>query len=204
MNYEHLKTGDLLLFCSNFKSGFLSYFTNMIKYGTHSNYTHIAMVLKDPDFIEPSLKGLYVWESGFECTPDPQDNKIKLGVQITPLNEILESYKNEGTVILRRIDCKRNTFNKDKLKEIHKIVYDKPYDIMPMDWIRALLKIDNKPQKTDRFWCSALIGYIYTKCGILNENTDWTILSPNDFSLESENLKYLDNYNLEKCVSKIQ
>lgn len=204
MDLNDLKTGDLLLFCSNFSSGLFSYFTSMIKYGTHSNYTHIAMVLKDPDFIEPPLKGLYVWESGFEGSPDPQDNKIKIGVQITPLNEILESYKNEGITILRKIDCKKNTFNKEKLKEIHSIVYDKPYDIMPMDWIRALIKIDNKPQKTNRFWCSALIGYIYTKCGILNENTDWTIIRPSDFSLDGENLNYLSEGKLENKVVKIQ
>lgn len=203
MNHN-LKTGDLLLFCSDFHTGFLSYFTNLIKYGTHSNYTHIAMVLKDPDFIEPNLKGLYVWESGFEGTPDPQDNRIKLGVQITPLDEILKSYKNHGSVILRRVNCPENTFNKDILKKIHDVVYEKPYDIMPMDWIRALLKIDNKPQKTNRFWCSALMGYIYTKCGILKADTDWSIMSPDDFSIEKDNLNYLGQNKFENTVTKIQ
>ena len=203
MNHN-LKTGDLLLFCSDFHTGFLSYFTNLIKYGTHSNYTHIAMVLKDPDFIEPNLKGLYVWESGFEGTPDPQDNRIKLGVQITPLDEILKSYKNHGSVILRRVNCPENTFNKDILKKIHDVVYEKPYDIMPMDWIRALLKIDNKPQKTNRFWCSALMGYIYTKCGILKADTDWSIMSPDDFSIEKDNLNYLGENKFENTVTKIQ
>ena len=32
------------------------------------------------------------------------------------------------------------------------------------------------PQKTDRFWCSALCGFIYTKCGLLDPKTDWSIL----------------------------
>jgi hypothetical protein len=162
------------------------------------------MVLKDPDFIEPNLKGLYVWESGFEGTPDPQDNRIKLGVQITPLDEILKSYKNHGSVILRRVNCPENTFNKDILKKIHDVVYEKPYDIMPMDWIRALLKIDNKPQKTNRFWCSALMGYIYTKCGILKADTDWSIMSPDDFSIEKDNLNYLGQNKFENTVTKIQ
>ena len=43
------------------------------------------------------------------------------------------------------------------------------------------LEMDAKPQKTDRFWCSALVGYIYTKCGLLDEKTDWSILRPSDF-----------------------
>ena len=38
-------------------------FLCLIKTYTNSNITHVAMVLKDSDFIDPSLKGYYVWES---------------------------------------------------------------------------------------------------------------------------------------------
>ena len=89
---EDLKTGDLLLF-NNHSGGLFGTFTNLIKWGTHSNYTHVALVLKDPTFIHPSLKGLYVWESTYNGCPDPQDGKIKLGVQITPLLECLNFEK---------------------------------------------------------------------------------------------------------------
>ena len=58
---ESLKTGDLILF--NYQSKDLF---SMIRIGTQSNYTHIGMIIKDPSFIEPHLKGLYVWESGWE------------------------------------------------------------------------------------------------------------------------------------------
>ena len=27
----------------------------------------------------------------------------------------------------------------------------------------AFFRKDGEPQKTDRFWCSALVGYIYTR-----------------------------------------
>ena len=89
---DELKTGDLILFSSN-ASGFYNLVGYFIKWGTHSNYTHIAMILKDPDFVGKPLKGLYVWESGWEDKPDPVDNKIKMGVQITPLEEIIKTYK---------------------------------------------------------------------------------------------------------------
>ena len=86
----------------------------------------------------------------------------------------------------------------EKLKEIHKIVYDKPYDLDIVDWFEAFIKKDfTNPQKTDRFWCSALVGYIYTRVGILNIDTDWSILRPNDFSLDGQNLKYSGLCNLE-------
>ncbi len=189
-----LKTGDLLLF-STHASGAFGWFTDAIKFGTHSNYTHSAVVLKDPSFIHPCLKGTFVWESSWEGTPDPQDGKIKLGVQITPLHEIVASYQGKG-VFLRRIECDDSHFTEENLKKVHSVVYDKPYDIVPKDWIQALFKKDSRPQKTDRFWCSALVGYIYTKCGILDPETDWSKLSPNDFSLSGQSVTFCEGCSL--------
>jgi len=57
------------------------------------------------------------------------ESKVKLGVQITPLKEI---------------------------------VYDKPYDIVPTDWVGALFRKDAKPQKTDRFCVVLSRLYLYT------------------------------------------
>ena len=199
---DNLKTGDLILFCGH-ETGFLKYFSALIKYGTHSNYSHVGMILKDPKFIHPGLKGTYVWESGFEGTKDPQDGKIKLGVQITPIEQMIKNF--EGSIILTRtVDCEPEHFSDVKLKKIHNIVYGKPYDIYPKDWIEALFRKDNKPQKTDRFWCSALIGYIYTKCGILKETTDWSILRPSDFSIDGEKLNFQDGCSLHKTETRIR
>jgi len=198
---DDLKTGDLLLF-NNHSGGLFGLFTSLIKWGTHSNYTHVGMILKDPTFINKNLKGLYVWESTYNGKPDPQDGKIKLGVQITPLYECLNF--ESRSVFVRKIICdSEKHFNDEILTEIHNKVYGKIYDIVPGDWIQALFGVDNNPQKTDRFWCSALVGYIYTKCGILESDTDWSILKPSDFSLDGENIK-LTGYNiLEKCETKI-
>jgi len=185
-----LDTGDLLLFCNND-----SWFTQLIRYGTHSDYTHVAMILKDPEFIHPTLKGTYVWESSWEGKPDPQDGKIKLGVQITPLQEIIESY-NDKNIYVRKLTKPNGKMSTETLRNIHQVVYDKPYDVVPTDWIEALFGKDNVPQKTDRFWCSALVGYIYTKCGILDSNTDWSVLTPNDFSLTSNSLRFTTDCDL--------
>ena len=199
-----LKTGDILLFSSG-NHGFLSYLSSLIKWGTHSDYTHIAVVLKDPAFLDIPLKGVYVWQSGWEGKPDPQDNKIKLGVQITPIQEIIDDYKINGSVFIRKIEFEgESPFTDKNLKEIHNEVYKKPYDIIINDWIEAFFQKDSHPQNTDRFWCSALVGYIYTKVGILDENTDWTIQRPCDFSLSDENLKYKNNIRLENKETKLK
>jgi len=200
---ENLKTGDLLLF-NNTGGGFFGAFTSMIKWGTHSNYSHIAMVLKDPTFIHPHLKGTYVWESSWEGTPDPQDGEKKLGVQITPIGEILDEYKNSGTVLCRKIQCDNSHFTEENLSKVHDVVYKKPYDIVPLDWVEGFLQKDLNPQKTSRFWCSALVGYIYTKCGILKSDSDWSIMRPCDFSLNNEKLKFCEGCSLEDTAIKIQ
>ena len=188
MNQHDLKTGDLLFF-DNEGCGCMSLCSCLIKKCTRSNITHIAMVVKDPDFLDPPpkgsgpLQGLYVWESNWEGTPDPQDGKIKLGVQITPLQEICESYMNSNSpMYVRRINCDPSYFSTPILREIHKVVHNKMYDIIPLDWIKAIVREDANPQKTDRFWCSALVGYIYTECSILPSYTDWSILRPSDFA----------------------
>ena len=65
MNKYDLKTGDILLFDFNEK-GLIGIFNNLIKKFTKSSFSHVAVVLKDPEFIHPSLKGLYIWESSWE------------------------------------------------------------------------------------------------------------------------------------------
>ena len=200
---KDLKTGDLLL-CNYINGGsWFGFFTSLIKFFTKSSYSHIGMILKDPTFLHVSLKGLYVWESTWEGKPDPQDGKIKLGVQITPLYELLDSYKNKGHIIVRRVNCFPDSFSDANLTKVHSVVYDKPYDIVPSDWIEALVKVDPDPQKTSRFWCSALIGYIYTKCGLLEEKTDWSLLTPADFSLLGENLDFINNASLANAEEKL-
>jgi hypothetical protein len=199
---DNLNTGDLIFFTGH-TQGWLKYFSSMIEFSTHSDYSHVGMIVKDPTFISPSLKGTYVWESGWEGEYDPQDDKIKLGVQLTPIHEILQNFKN-SKVIVRKINCSDGTFTDDKLKEIHTTVYDKPYDIIPKDWIMALFRKDAEPQKTDRFWCSALVGYIYTKCGILKSDTDWSILRPSDFSLSGEHINFNQGFSLASSETRIQ
>lgn len=194
MDISSLKTGDIILITDE-SNGFFNNFLNLIKYFTHSNITHIAIVLKDPSFLEKPLKGTYIWESGFEGTPDPQDNKIKLGVQVTEINQFLKNYNN-GRFFVRRLENNK-VFTEEKLKEIHNKVYDVPYDIDIFDWIYAFFRKDNNPQKVTRFWCSAFVGYIFVKCGVLKETCDWSILYPNDFSLSGEKLDYKSNNKLK-------
>lgn len=195
-----LKTGDLLL-CDDLAYGSWGLFSWLIKFVTKSDFSHVGMIVKDPDFTETPLKGTFVWTSGISNVPDPEDKTKKFGVQFIPFDHFIQTYG--GKIFLRRIEFEHNEeyysiFNTDKLKQIHQVVYDKPYDVVITDWIEAFCKKDPNPQKTSRFFCSALIGYIYTKLNLLDNNTDWSIISPSFFSSENKTFSMHHKANLTK------
>ena len=191
---QDLKTGDIILFNGEEK-GIFSVLSWFVKFFTHSNYSHIGIILKDPKFSEDLEKGLYVWESGYE-------EGGKLGVQTIPLEEVLKRYEN-SKITIRKIKS-NSCFTDEKLKEVYDKSFDKPYDIDMFDWISALFRLDFSPKKTDRFWCSAFVGYIYTQVGILTPETDWSILRPCDFSLAGENLEYSGENKLDLSEIRIK
>ena len=68
---NELRTGDLILFDSR-SSYPIKILDWAVKFFTNSNYNHIAVILRDPTFMDKknncgkeNLKGLFVWESSF-------------------------------------------------------------------------------------------------------------------------------------------
>ena len=195
-----LKTGDLIL-CDDLEYKDLGLLSWFIKFMTKSDFSHVGMIVVDPEFTNTPLKGTFVWTSGISDIPDPDDNTKKFGVQLVPYDHFIKTYG--GKIYLRRIHFEsereyNQIFNTDALKEIHRVVYDKPYDVVITDWIEAYCKKDRHPQKTSRFFCSALIGYIYTKLTLLDATVDWSILYPNFFSTENKTFAMLHNATLTK------
>jgi len=195
-----VKTGDILL-CDDLQYGSWGIFSWFIKFMTKSDFSHVGMIVVDPNFTDIPLKGTFVWTSGISNVPDPEDKTTKFGVQFIPFDHFIQTYG--GKIYLRRIEFENSEeyhkiFNNDRLKEIHQVVYDKPYDVIITDWIEAFCKKDPQPQKTSRFFCSALIGYIYTKLNLFVDRLDWSILYPNYFSSENKSLLLLHNATLTK------
>ena len=192
---DSLNTGDLIL-CDDLEYKDWGLFSWLIKFATKSDFSHVAMIVKDPDFTAPPMKGTYVWMSGTSNVPDPEDNKKKFAVQFVPFDEYVRTYG--GKLYVRRLQCWKHyeLFTKENLKKIHDVVYDKPYDVVITDWIEAYCKKDPRPQKTNRFVCSAFIGYVYTQLTLLPEDTDWDVLYPGYFSSENQRLSLLHDAHL--------
>ena len=178
----HLETGDLILFTE--KSSITGWwlFDKAIEYFTHSPYVHVGIILVDPPFLASS--GTYLWECGYESCVNPETGKQNIGARLTPISVALSKDTN---AFVRK--CKLHIHDKN-LQKIHSEVFLKPYDMCISDWLLATLRLDITPQKTDRFWCSAFVGYIFTQLGWLKPETDWSIIRPGDLSSSSSYLSW--------------
>lgn len=196
---NELKTGDLILFTNEYKGAYkiLNCFNKSI---INTEYTHVGMVLKDPTFISPNLKGLYLWHSDLRET-DLEEQQIKFGVKINPL---IEECRNRKTkIFVRKIICNNNDiFNQEKLQEINNTINEKPYEVIPPEWLGHIFEMD-KDKKPNHSWTSALIGYIYIQCGILDASTEWGQLKPSDFTLGNKDLKYINEFIKLENIQKI-
>jgi len=158
-------------------------FENVIKYFTGSEYTHVGIVLKDPTWIDPSLKGYYLWNSGTYNGGNAEDNNlVTLGVQLNPLYEYVSEYKGEAYV--RRLDMKKKELDLHELYAIHKEIHSAQYNTKIIDWICSYFNIDRHPYKTHRFWCSAFVSYVLYRMGFFKDLLNWDIIRPSFFDDE--------------------
>lgn len=197
---DEYETGDILLFS---EKTFIP--SRMIEYFTESKYSHVGIILKDPTFINESLKGIYILEStGFSNVNDVENNKKKVGVQIRDFRKVYDDYN--GAIYWRKLNVNRTIEFYDRLTEAHKVIHNKPYDTKPRDWIATLFDIERKNiQLTDRFFCSAMVSYVYKVLGFLPEDTPWSIIRPKDLGtedVENNRIKFI-NCNVDKeCIIK--
>lgn len=199
MNYDDIKfdTGDLILFEDKSHNSWLDYLSYLIQYFTDSKYSHVGMVVKDPLIKGKTIKGLYLLEStGLDHMIDIDDHKTKFGVQIVDLHKRLQS--DDDIFYYRKLNKDRDeTFN-DLYNKTYVIVKDKPYDINPLDWCKADFDLKKgNVQKTNTFFCSALVSFMLVSLNILPRDTDWTIMRPKDLGTENGTRLDLSMYNKE-------
>lgn len=201
MQLSDLYTGDLLLFDEHPSSGWMGWLDWAIQRETQCRYSHSAIVLRDPTFLSPILKGVFVWESSYHGTPDPQDGQVKLGVQITPIEQYTRRYPGSVRVFVRKCpEDARPKFHPSILKRIHDKVHDKPYDLFPLDWYRAYEHAHNSLPTDKRFFCSAFCTYVLAHVGIVASTTDWTTMSCRDLMSDSNAIRWMVPYGVEQIV----
>jgi hypothetical protein len=188
---EELETGDLLLFSTD------KWYSKIIEKGIHCKFSHVGIVLKNPTFLNENLNGYYLLESGRENFDDVIDHMIHFGVEIVPLQNVLDEYKqnNEGNIYYRKLKVDRNEQFYLNFKLAYDNVKNKPYNKNIFDWLEVLFGYKLFDKKiTNRFWCSALVSYIYVNLNILSKEIDWSLITPKYFS--DEKIDFINNCNL--------
>ena len=133
---------------------------------TKSKYIHTAMVVKNPSWNE-NLRGVYIIESNWENVPDAEDNEIKCGVELIPIQTALTDETEH--IYWRRLRCTRNKEFYQKMNDTQSIVHNRPYDFIITDWLKAAFNIDiGNTHRKRTFWCSALVSFVMCKLGFLN------------------------------------
>jgi hypothetical protein len=177
---DFLQTGDIILFQGR---SFLSY---LLEYFGRSPYSHVGMIVRNPSFLNPALEdGIYLLESGWNPIPDVETGQTKIGVQLHFLEDILKECQ-PNTVYVRKVECQRDQAFYETLQTIHQTVQNRPYDLNPWDWLIGLysmkhtLPLEPSYQRTDRFWCSALLAYIFDRLQLI-QPVNWTLIAPREF-----------------------
>ncbi len=202
---NNLDTGDIILFKGEF------WYSKLIEYFGRSQYSHVGFVLRDPPFLD--TKGLYLLHSSNEAFPDFEDKTTKFGVRIDKLEDIIKYDGKNCKIYSRHINFERTEEFYKNLTDIHSQIHNKPYDIKLQDWIIAKLLVDGFEikslekwcggQRTNTFWCSALVCYLYFRLGLLhNKFVDWTYICPGEFSKDGNKLLHF-RYSFENEIPLI-
>ena len=192
-----LDTLDIILFKGD------SVISRLIEFFGECKYSHVGVVLKDPKYIDPSMEdGLYLFESSYNDIVDTEDHRIKIGIQLHRLEDILKECPKDS-VYVRHVDCVRDESFYKKLKEVHDETKNKPYDLNPFDWIVAKYNLDvgispdPRYKQTKEFWCSAFVCYLFHELGLVKKEVNWSIVSPHYFS-EKGRLEFFCNVTREE------
>jgi len=179
---DSIQTGDILLFSEKPTNWFWKILDGGIKFFTGSKFSHSAIALRDPTWLDASLKGLYVWEStALTGRSDAVDHTKKFGVQVQEFSEYTSSFEGECGIYVRRGSNREVWKQEDMLLSIYNDTHNKPYDLYPIDWIEAAVKV-GPPKTTDRFWCSAFASYVLLRMNIAPPGLDWSMQSPQDLA----------------------
>lgn len=200
MKYEDirskLKTGDVLLFSG--KGGI----SEGIKFFTLSKYSHVGMVYKLEDPLDPD-GSIFCWESTtLSNLKDADTGKLTKGVQRVELSERLERCFAKGYEIsVRQLS---NALTADMVRALNKFRHDvsgRPYETSKVELLKAAydgMFGDNEEDLSSLF-CSELVAEAYQKMGLLTETVPSNEYIPKDFS-EEKNLSLELGYGLQKEI----
>lgn len=204
---DSLKSGDIVLCHGYNPKGLDPGIDGVIEFFTHSPWEHVAMIIKNPSWIDASLSdGLYIYQSGTgpNSYPDVINGNLR-GVTLNHLDDFLANRQHIYIRSLENFTWDKNA--KEKFLKAFAESHGKPYDTNWWNWFCTGInsffcygkcKLSNCCVKrhTNNFWCSALISYMYVKMGLFPESLDWSEQTPVFFA--NDDVPIVEPYSLSK------
>ena len=196
-------SGDLLIFHGT------TWYSYLIEWFGGSRISHVGIYLHDPEswdgwdhvLVNKSSTNEYVMHSGYGRSAET--GEMFFGVHIEPLEDVVKVY-GESNIWVRPVHARRDDSWYAKFIEVHAAIHAKPYDTTITDWLSAEMRIhypnfsDNESgskgaiwyHRTDRFWCSAMVTYMYVRLGWIFPNVDWTLVAPFELTEQGKTLRW--------------
>lgn len=181
-----LQTGDLLFFHGT------AWYSYLLEWLGKSRMSHVGIYVYDParfgwphPIAHESASKEYVLHAGYGL--DAESSSTIFGVHLEPLTQVMTSYATND-VWVRCVNADRDEEFYRNFLEAHSRVHNKPYDTVLRDWVEAAMRengyeMKHQPeQRTDRFWCSALVAYVYVQLGWLSPDLEWTLVTPGELA----------------------
>ena len=170
---NELKTGDLVLFSGK------GPFSDIIKYGTLSKWSHIGMILHMPEY-----DFLTVWESTtLSDVKDLESGLPRKGVQLVPLSNRVQKYSGDISVRqLKGSDLPNNSLR--KLMELRKELRGKEYEKSKIELLKSAYDgpFGHNDEDLSSIFCSELVAEAYQRLGLVTEEKSSNEYTPADFS----------------------
>lgn len=170
---NELKTGDLVMFSGK------GAFSDIIKYGTLSKWSHVGMILHIPEY-----DFLTVWESTTLSDVKDLDTGLpRKGVQLVPLSDRVQKYS--GEISVRRLqgdDLPKNSLR--KLMDLRKELRGKRYERSKVELFKSAYDgpLGHNKEDLSSIFCSELVAEAYQRLGLLTEEKSSNEYTPADFS----------------------
>lgn len=188
-----LKTGDIVLFSGK------GAFSDIIKYGTLSKWSHVGMILNIPEY-----DFLTVWESTtLSNIKDLETDRPRKGVQLVPLSDRVQKYSGDITVRqLQGDDLPDNSLR--KLMDLRRELKGKEYERSKLELIKSAYDgpFGNNKEDLSSIFCSELVAEAYQRLGLLAEDKSSNEYTPADFSQKRMKELQGDFYLSEEVILK--
>lgn len=171
---DAMRTGDVILY-----SGGKAAVSVTIKRLTASKWSHVGLVVREPDDGQPML-----WESVLdEDMPDLETGQTRNGVRLVPLEPAVVAYT--GVVAVRHLDVKRTKKRLADFEAFRLSMRGVPFEKSKVELLRAR-RGGNSEEDFSSVFCSELAAKAYVVMGLLSKGRPCNDYVPRDFCSDTD------------------